>query len=421
MPIAGPYIKEGALRAAAAIRSIQNNTPFQTKLQNVRAWDQGLQQEHPTATTLGRVGGSVAGYGALAALPGRAVALGMRAPAAVTSAPGLVPALARLGAQSAIGGTTSALIAGTDAAARNENPLVAGAIGGAAGVAAPAVGAVATPIFRGLAATIEPFSASGVSNIADRTIGKFAQGGPLTANDNQLVAGSVPTLAQATQNPGIATLERGVQAVRPNPFSARENANAAAREDLVSGLKGDQASLANLITERQATSDPLRDAAFANAGSADPTPVIQKIDQILASPAGQRDSVVQALSDIRGKLLKSGGQAADPMAAVTGTQPKPPALETDASQLYGIRQAIPEPQRSDDGRAGEQAHDASAPRIACVQCANRNTSRQFGPLFIPSAAAPNRNLLVDGATRMSMAPPPMERHSRGGPPDELPC
>jgi hypothetical protein len=131
-----------------------------------------------------------------------------------------------------------------------------------------------------------------------------------------------------------------VKAVRPNPFAAREGANAAAREDLVAGLKGDQASLANLIAERQATSDPLRDAAFANAGTADPTPVIQKIDQILASPAGQRDSVVQALSDIRSKLIKSGGQAADPMAAVTGAQPKAAALETDPSQLYGIRQAI---------------------------------------------------------------------------------
>lgn len=340
VPIAGPYIKEGMVRTAAAIRSVQNNTPFQDELQNVRNWDQGLQQAHPTATTVGRVGGSVAGYGALAALPGGAVALGMRAPAAVTQAPGLLPALARLGTQSAIGGSTNALIGGLDAASRNENPLVAAGIGGAVGAAAPAVGAVAAPIVRGLTATVEPFSTSGVSNIADRTIGKFASGGPLTANDNQLVSGSIPTLAQATQNPGIATLERGVQAVRPNPFAARDASNAAAREDLVSGLKGDQASLANLIAERQATSDPLRDAAFANAGTADPTPVIQKIDQILASPAGQRDAVVQALTDIRGKLIKSGGQAADPMAPVTGAQPKAAALETDPSQLYGIRSAI---------------------------------------------------------------------------------
>ena len=40
----------------------------------------------------------------------------------------------------------------------------------------------------------------------------------------------------------------------------------------------------------------------------------------------------------------------------------------------------------------------------------------LAPLLIPGTAAANRNVLLDGAARMSMAPPPMERHSRGGPP-----
>ena len=43
---------------------------------------------------------------------------------------------------------------------------------------------------------------------------------------------------------------------------------------------------------------------------------------------------------IRGKIVQSGGETADPMAASTGAQSKAPTLENDPQQLYGIRQAI---------------------------------------------------------------------------------
>jgi hypothetical protein len=145
---------------------------------------------------------------------------------------------------------------------------------------------------RGLAAAVEPFTSAGQQAIADRIIGGFAKGGPMTIQNNRLanVPGSVPTLAEATQNPGLASLQRGAESVRPNPFEARKIERGAAREDLTSSLKGDQASLENLIADRQAATDPLREAAFANAGKADATNVVQKIDEILKGPEGQRDA-----------------------------------------------------------------------------------------------------------------------------------
>ena len=68
---------------------------------------------------------------------------------------------------------------------------------------------------------------------------------------------------------------------------------------------------------------------------ANPSNVVQKIDEILASPSGQRDPVdpvVRSLSNIRDKIVKD-----------TATLPDGSTmhvLEDDPRQLYGIRQAI---------------------------------------------------------------------------------
>jgi hypothetical protein len=343
LPVIGPYVKEGMIKGAAALGRAVNpmvGLPSPSEDQ-IRQWDAQLKQNNPAAYVGGQVLGGTAALLPLGSTAVGAAALGARAPGFVTQASGLLPATARLGSQAVAGGGTNALIGAADAYVRGDNPLTGAGVGGAIGAAAPAIGVPMMALGRGAMAAVEPFTNAGQTNIADRIIGKFAEGGPLAIKSgNPLVDGSVPTLAEATQNPGLATLQRGAEAVRPNPFEARKAERNAARDELVSGLKGDQASLEGLISDRQTQTDPLREAAFADAGKADPANVVKKIDEILAGPEGQRDVVVKTLGSIKNKITKGGGEAADPMAAITGSQPTSPKVETDPSQLYGIRKAI---------------------------------------------------------------------------------
>jgi hypothetical protein len=368
LPVVGPYVKEGMIRGAAAIGSVVNpalGIPAPSADQ-IRQWDAALKEAHPGAYAGGQALGTTAALLPLGGTALGAAALGARAPAFVTEASGALPALARLGTQAGIGGTTNALISGTDAYVRGENPLIAGGVGGVVGAAAPIAGVPLMAAGRGLAAAVEPFTSAGQQAIADRIIGGFAKGGPMTIQNNRLanVPGSVPTLAEATQNPGLASLQRGAESVRPNPFEARKIERGAAREDLTSSLKGDQASLENLIADRQAATDPLREAAFANAGKADATNVVQKIDEILKGPEGQRDAVVKALGTVKRKIVTSGGDAADPMAALTGGTAKPPTLESNPEQLYGIRKAIGDALSKTAAATGSDAKLASSELMA---------------------------------------------------------
>lgn len=368
LPIVGPYIKEGMVRGAAAIGSVVNpalGLPAPSADQ-IRQWDAQLKEAHPYAYTGGQVLGGVAALAPAASTGLGAVALGARAPAFVTDAAGMLPALARLGTQAGVGGSTNALISGADAYMRGQDPTMAAGVGGALGAAAPIAGVPLMAAGRGLAAAVEPFTNAGQQAVADRILGGFAKGGPMTIQGNRLlnVPGSTPTLAEATQNPGLASLQRGAESVRPNPFEARKVERGAVREDLVSGLKGDQASLENLIADRQAATDPLREAAFANAGKADASNVVQKIDEILKGPEGQRDAVVKALGTVKRKIVQSGGDAADPMAALTGGTAKPPTLESDPGQLYGIRKAIGDALSKTAAATGSDAKLASSELMA---------------------------------------------------------
>lgn len=197
------------------------------------------------------------------------------------------------------------------------------ALGGAVNVAAPAVFSAAANTGRAARALFEPFSEPGQQAIANRVISNLAEGGPTAIRAAEIIPGSTPTLAQATANPGLATLERAVRDIRPNPFVARAAQNATAREAALDAVRGDAQSLDDLIELRSTMADPIREKAFASAKPTDPAGVVAKIDEILAGPSGQRDIVQSALGNLRGKIAKEEGQ-----------------LQTDPAQLYGVRQAL---------------------------------------------------------------------------------
>lgn len=208
------------------------------------------------------VGGTL-GAGARVVAPGatglaNALATsGMRAGAT----PGAVNMLTRM----AGGGITGAASAGL------VNPEDAG-VGGMVGALLPpglrTLGVGATHAARSALSLAQPFTKTGQEEIAAKILARFGEGGPMTMNANQLVPGSMPTLAEATGNAGLAGLQRTARDLRPNAFQLREQANAGARTALLDSVAGDTAKLdatkaaresaANVLYGKAATSDAMR-------------------------------------------------------------------------------------------------------------------------------------------------------------------
>jgi hypothetical protein len=86
-------------------------------------------------------------------------------------------------------------------------------IGAGAGLGGQAAGRLASALTSGGKSLIEPLTKGGQSRIAGRTIRQFA-GGPVQPQASA-TPGWQPTLAEATQKPGLAVLERGASAASP--------------------------------------------------------------------------------------------------------------------------------------------------------------------------------------------------------------
>lgn len=178
-----------------------------------------------------------------------------------------------------------------------------------------AVGSFVSPLMaaglaRGAASAGRAIARIGSGPSADSmaldAIHKFS-GGPIQIDPRQIIPGSEPTLVEATVDnsnlPGVANLQRTMRNLDPTgQIQQREIANAQARTNFVNQLTGTPADIKSAQLARDAVTDPMREAAFANAGEADSSGVNRVINQILASPAGQRDAVVSNLQNVQSKL-----------------------------------------------------------------------------------------------------------------------
>jgi hypothetical protein len=222
--------------------------------------------------------------------------------------------------------------------------MAEGAAGGALlGPAAPALEAGGAALARGAKSLIEPLTASGPAKIANRIVDGFSSGPVGAVNTGELIPGSTPTLAQASADPGVATLERTVRLGEHGPaFAARDAQNAAARAEFLDNLRGDDDKIQALKDAREAATGTARETALASQTQpADITPVLSTIDGILAGPEGKRSEVVKALTTVRDNLHDASGNP-----------------ETDASMLYGVRKDINDllsPKASSDKQGAQLA------------------------------------------------------------------
>lgn len=225
------------------------------------------------------------------------------------------------------------------------------ALGAALGAAAPVAGAGLRYIGNAGRALAAPFTESGRAGIAQRAlqteadvVSRAAGGRPVSGGEyTEFVPGSAPTLGQATANPGILALENAAKGRAPAEFGARDMANYQARNAYFDSIRGTAQTLDEAIAAREAATAPLREASLQGAKPANVKPVVDEIDKILSSPAGQEDAVVTALSRVRNKLDL--GQK---------------GLQDDVAQLYGVRKSIGNQLRNVAGKDNSEAQFASS-------------------------------------------------------------
>lgn len=208
IPIIGPHVLKGGNQALAWLKSVAPSAlggggTYESNLKALEAVDQQGREKHPIAAGAGELAGQVAGYGLAAAAAPAAFGIGMSS----------------LPASIATSGATNALISGLDASQRGEDPKSAAIIGGALGVAAPAVGAA---FQRFLKPAIEPYMAK----LADMAINKFKiplSGDQLSSNPFIRLTGSVAEKLPATGG----TAARGARQKAFNRAVASEMGEAA--------------------------------------------------------------------------------------------------------------------------------------------------------------------------------------------------
>lgn len=224
------------------------------------------------------------------------------------------------------GGATGAAALAQNAGLGPVGQTVA-AIGGglAAPTAADATMEAAKGVTRGVRAAIDPFTQTGRQKIVGTTLRNLTSDQTATAenlaNSSEIVPGSQPTTAQASRDPGLLIAERGIAASSPQAaaaFAQRGSQQNTARTVLLNSMAGDESTLAQAQASRDATTAPMREGAFSAKQPIDMAPVEAKIESILQSPVGKRETVANAMEWLRSRV----------------------AGITDPEELYAIRQDV---------------------------------------------------------------------------------
>lgn len=297
------------------------------------------KQASPTSAGLGEFGGEIAAtlpVGGLLAAPIKALGASRLASAVgsagfrtgVPAAEGIAGKIADVSIRATGGGLTG----GVAGAMVNPEDGVTGALIGA--VLPPAIG-LAGHAAKTIKSLAQPFTESGQQAIAAGIINKFGVGGPMAINAAEMVPGSVPTLAEATGNAGIAGLQRSLRDLRPNAFVERERGNAAARLGAFDTVAGTPEAIATAQAARENAANALYGQAFtadamrrnlASGAQSTRAPFagvgLSAIPEDLATPGlrelAQRPGFQQAVQDAKRLAANKGSDLKDPLQSLEG-------------------------------------------------------------------------------------------------------
>jgi hypothetical protein len=202
--------------------------------------------------------------------------------------------------------------AGASAAGREYADVGAGGQFGLAmlgGMVAPSATSTAIPAAgRAVRETVRPFTEAGREVIAGNVLRQLSNA-PETAvtrmQDFQpAIPGYKPTTAQASRDVGLIAAETPIRALDvTGKFAAQMSEANKARMAILDRLAKDQDAVTSAIAKREEVTAPLRESAFAASTqtpeqiqSAITLVVNKQIDDILASPAGKRSTVINAMN-----------------------------------------------------------------------------------------------------------------------------
>jgi hypothetical protein len=300
-----------------------------------------------TGTKFG-IGGNVAGHilstiAAGAALKGAGAAAGLGGAvrggtALSTAGQALLSPTTYKGAMAA-----GAALGALQPVATGQSRLANTAIGAGAGALGQAIPRAVGGAVRGVRAALDPLTDAGQQRIAADALRRFAANpGAIDAATDSTVPGVQRTLAEATQDQGLAQLQRALAESDPSLMSAltqRGQTNNAARMAALRGIAGDDALRAGAETARDRASrtafQQAIDVRGVNTGR-----VVDYLDRILKGRAGNAE-VTGTLRELRNQFFDEAGEMVD-----------------DVRTLYNVRQSI------GNKLGGKVSGDSAAARAA---------------------------------------------------------
>jgi hypothetical protein len=256
-----------------------------------------------------------------------------------------------LQATGAVGGTLASQLA-AQSGAGPVGQAVSGLLGG---VLAPAgVQTAAERVAVGGKELVRPFTEAGRQVIAGNVLRQVAAE-PETAmmraaTYQPTISGYRPTTAQATRDVGLVSVEPTIKSMDvTGRFAQQQSMANQARINILDRMTKDKEAVASAVAKRDEVTTPLREEAFARSTvtpevfqSGVALTVNKTIDDILASPAGKRGTVISVMEDTRDDIARA----------------------TNPAELYEIRKDLRAAERglldkSDRGGPSKSAYDAA--------------------------------------------------------------
>ena len=213
-----------------------------------------------------------------------------------------------------------------------------------AGIAAPSVieGAkqAGATVLRGVQGVTQSFSRDGQEKIVGGALRRIASDKSKAMmnleNADEILPGATKTTGEASKDFGLMATERALRSKYPAKFADAASRRNSARQQFLDSIAKSKEELDAAIKTREAATTPLREQAFANSREVDVSPIVEKVNSVIAGPTGAKESVKSAMKWV--------------MDRVEG--------ETNPQRLYGIRQDI------NDLLAGKYGGDKAGLKLA---------------------------------------------------------
>lgn len=192
---------------------------------------------------------------------------------------------------------------------------VIGSLGGA--MAGGGATGVAPAVARGAKEVVRPFTQAGREVVTGNVLRSLAtdaeQAIEAGSKYTPSIPGYTPTTAQATRDIGLISAETPIRALDTTGKFGKQIGEAnQARLAILDKLAKDESALNAAKAKRDEVTSPMREQAFANVTVSPETfqsgvnlTVNKTIDDILASPAGKRGTVISVMEDARDDIARA--------------------------------------------------------------------------------------------------------------------